>query len=353
MPEVALTIAIPTYNRNELLLRTVQSLFANSTENFKILILDNHSDVPVQETLLSVTESLPAGRIEIHRHEVNIGGLANMLRAFELCQTEWLWLITEKSTVKPCGITRVLKTIEEHTDCLFINFDVDLNPPRSHIPPRTKSIITTGRTELLQNILYFGSIIDQMASVYFVPRCREVLENGYLFAPSFAAQFVLVLATLRDTDRCFLSSDQVVTRITKPLHGHSRLSTLAYGQNCMSLLNLPLTPPERDILQRKLLEFMPTPKHFVLKFIILAAEGDPSAHYYFNQYANLMAFHDRRIRTRLVLLLGRLLMRAPVISVRCLDKLVWWGLKRSIYEAGETTEHFARIPSGERAARHS
>jgi len=246
--------------------------------------------------------------------------------------------------LKPGGIARVLKTIEEHSDCVFINYDVALDPPLAHIPTRLESITTTGRDELIRNILYFGSIIDQMANVYSVPICRPMLDEGYFYAPSGAAQFALVLSVLRDTDRCFLSSDQIMTRIGKPPNERSGWSTLGYAQNCMSLLNMSLTSQERDILRRKILEFMPSIRHYLAKFIILASDGDPSAHYYFSQYVNMMAFHDRRISTRLAMFLGRLMMLAPVISVRCLDKLAWWGFKRSIYEAGETPEHFARIP---------
>jgi len=342
MSPYALTIAIPTYNRNELLLRSVRYLLQEPTDNVKLLVLDNHSEVPVSETLLPVMESLQTGRLEIHRNVVNVGSAANMLRCFELCQTKWIWLITEKTVLKPGGITKVLQTLEDHPDCVFINFDVALEPPLRHIPHRSESITTTGRAELIRNILYFGTIIDQMANVYSVPRCRPFLDKGYFYAASGAAQLVLVLLALRDTDHCFLSCDQIVTRIGKPPQELSSWSTLAFAQNCMTVLNLPLTRSERKILQQKLIEFMPSLRHYIAKFIVLAADRDPSAYYYFSHYVHLMTFHDRRLYTRLALTVARFMMMAPSMTARCLDRLAQWGFNRSIYEAGETREQIAR-----------
>ena len=42
-----LTIGIPTYNRNKILLRTVQRISNQLEENIELLIIDNNSDTPV------------------------------------------------------------------------------------------------------------------------------------------------------------------------------------------------------------------------------------------------------------------------------------------------------------------
>ena len=328
-----LTIAITTYNRNEMLLRTVRSVLNQAPADVKVLILDNHSDHPVAETLAELTRSYPETPFTVHRHSSNIGAGANMLRSFELCDTDWLWLLTDKAFVKPGCVAHLLETIRENSDCLFINFDVELSPPSTAIPRRTTSVVTTGREDLINNILYFGSIIDQMASVYYVPRIRTVLHVGYSYIHCSAAQLVIVLAALRDSDRCFLSSEQIVMRPGTP--PGSQWSTLYLMQGCMSILNLPLTPSERRRLEQKVLEFLPSRRHYLAKMLILAANKNASATYYYRTYVNLLRFHDHRLGTRVLLLVASLLMIAPSLSLRVLEAIAQRRYGRSLYEAAE------------------
>ena len=54
-----LTVAIPTYNRNATLKATLEHLLPQWNERCKLLILDNHSDVPVEETLRDLLAAYP------------------------------------------------------------------------------------------------------------------------------------------------------------------------------------------------------------------------------------------------------------------------------------------------------
>ena len=88
-----LTIAIQTYNRPNELLVLLHRLLPMLDSRCKVLIVDNCSEEPVAEKQRRVLGDWPRVDLTIVRNRVNVGGGANILRCFELCQTEWLWVL--------------------------------------------------------------------------------------------------------------------------------------------------------------------------------------------------------------------------------------------------------------------
>ena len=103
----------------------------------------------------------------------------------------------------------------------------------------------------------------------------------------------------------------------------------------MSILNLPLTPSERRRLEQKVLEFLPSRRHYLAKMLILAADKNAGASYYYRTYVNFLRFHDHRFGTRVLLLVASLLMTAPSLSLRALETIAQRRYGRSLYEAAE------------------
>ena len=64
-----LTIAIPTYNRHDRLLKTVDALIPQLNENCTILIIDNNSDVSI-EKFLKHKHLLTSNKIRVMRNIV-------------------------------------------------------------------------------------------------------------------------------------------------------------------------------------------------------------------------------------------------------------------------------------------
>ena len=329
---ISLTIAVTTFNREDGLRAALQSILVQLPAGVKVLVLDNHSTKPASEALADLILDNTEKQITVHRNVVNVGVGANFLRGFEVCDTDWIWFLTDKAILRPGAVERVLSAIREHTNCIFMNFEVENSPPSS-FPKRSMSIVTTGRRGLIDNILYYGSIIDQMTLVYYVPRVREAVHVGYLYIYSSAPQLAIVLAALRDDDRCFLSSEQVAVRRGTP--PAEQWSTLILMQGCMNILNLPLSPSERRILNVKILEFLPNLRHYVAKFLILKTKGDESVTDYCRFYVNLIRFHDSRLLTRLRLFIVPLLMTMPRASLSILEFIAQRLFGRSLHEAAE------------------
>ena len=91
MPD--LEIFIFTYNRAESLRRTLSQLTAEPVRSCRITVLDNHSTDNTPEVCASARNSLP--NLRHVRHPKNIGGLANYLRAIELAEAKYTWVICD------------------------------------------------------------------------------------------------------------------------------------------------------------------------------------------------------------------------------------------------------------------
>src|SRR4051812_15580028 len=88
-----LEIFIFTYNRAESLKRTLLQLAAEPVRSCRITVLDNHSTDATPEVCTGARNFLP--NLRHIRHSKNIGGLANYLRAIEVAEAKYTWVICD------------------------------------------------------------------------------------------------------------------------------------------------------------------------------------------------------------------------------------------------------------------
>ena len=93
-----LQIYIITYNRKKCLQRTFEAVFAENSpiRDFDITLLDNASDDGSSEFIEEYCLKFP--NIKHIRHAVNIGGNANICRAFEMganCGKDYFWVLCD------------------------------------------------------------------------------------------------------------------------------------------------------------------------------------------------------------------------------------------------------------------
>src|SRR5207302_549928 len=115
-------IAIPTYNRNRFLVETVQRLLPQLSAACRLLIIDNCSDEPAAEALRPVIGAETDAPVRIVRNGVNVGAIANIMRCFELCETEWMWLLGDDDRPEPDAVSTILAHIRSQPAALFFNF---------------------------------------------------------------------------------------------------------------------------------------------------------------------------------------------------------------------------------------
>jgi glycosyltransferase involved in cell wall biosynthesis len=120
-----LTIAIPTYNREEIILSKVEEIckeIENSklSKNVDLLVLDNAtSDYNIFKLLEKFSYH---DFLQIHRNEVNVGANANFLRCIEFAKGEFVWLLGDDEQLNIKKLSELLDSLG-NKDCYFLPRD--------------------------------------------------------------------------------------------------------------------------------------------------------------------------------------------------------------------------------------
>ena len=241
-----LTIAIPTFNRNEILKNTLLSLFPQLNENCKLMILDNHSDIPVEETIRLILPDEYPFKLEIHRNIENIGGNANILRCVEYCRTPYLWILGDDDHPEPDAILKIQKIIKDYPDFLFCHFKIKREISREII--KTEFVVS-GLNEFIESVSNFGEMIFMSVGLYHIPRLIKELRYGMAYQSSNAPLMVLVIMSLyRDPSLSVIFSESfLVTNGWEGTPVKLKWSVLSVAPGLASLLMLPV--PEDSIKQ--------------------------------------------------------------------------------------------------------
>ncbi len=121
MENPILTIAIPTYNRPEKVKKQVLSVVEQLTEEVCIVVIDNHSDIVVS----SLFDEDIQNKVKFIRNRFNIGGDGNIAKCFDVCETEWLWTLSDDDGITNDAVKIVLEDIKNYSECIFINYNKD------------------------------------------------------------------------------------------------------------------------------------------------------------------------------------------------------------------------------------
>jgi glycosyltransferase involved in cell wall biosynthesis len=238
---IKLTVAIPTYNRNEVLFRTVRDLLPQLTPECRLVILDNHSTVPVEETLRPLLAEHHHQECTIIRNAVNVGGSANVLRCFEICTTEWIWALGDDDTLAPDAIATLLDTIATHPDLTYANF-------ASEIQPRTRTFMTEGLEQFVRDLDHFGNAMFISSSLYNCPKVQPRLNQAYHYSYTSGPQMVMLMMSLGENGRCLFSSKRIVGWQEKDQEQQSSMVVATIG--LPTILELPLSDSVRRSLAR-------------------------------------------------------------------------------------------------------
>ncbi len=113
-----LEIILITYNRIRNLEHTVQQLLHSPVRDYKITVLDNHSTDGTSEYLTQLSKDWE--NINHIRHNRNIGGNANICRAFEIASSEYIWVLCDDDEYDWSNWNEVEKAIDANEDVICI-----------------------------------------------------------------------------------------------------------------------------------------------------------------------------------------------------------------------------------------
>ena len=192
-----LTIAIPTYNRPEKIKRQVNSVLSQLTDDVSLVVIDNHSEKSVSE--LFDKETL--GKFKIVRNHFNMGGDGNIAKCFDVCETEWLWTLSDDDYLSNNAVQVVLNDIRDKGDCLFINYN------------RKESRMVNGLKEFAHSAIDMYSYLFWIsACVYNVNRLGQYMHYYYRAISTMQPGVSLIIKALADKpeNKIFLSNSRII-----------------------------------------------------------------------------------------------------------------------------------------------
>lgn len=304
-----LTIAIPTYNRNEILKNNLRILMPQITSDCRLLILDNCSDVPVSDSLGDIIGEYASVDINVIRNSYNLGLTGNILRCFEMCNDPWLWVLGDDDEVKEGAIEQIINDLKKYKDNHFISYAWD--KPSFQ---RKKDLITSGADQLIDSFESLGVILFISAGIYNVEKVMSKLSFGNFFQSTYAPHLVVLFMSLGENGKSVLSSKQIVVNKGFETPVQLRWDQIFFYQIIL-LLRLPLNPTTIWKLRKRLVELTKlwTITHLIytMVFTDYKDKNNKRPLVLYNDIVRSFFYLDKRISTWLIKLIGYVVIRFP------------------------------------------
>ena len=122
MEKIDITIAIPTYNRAEKVKKQIARLIPQLSAEDRIIVSDNASPgINFEEIIDGFSDS----RIRLSQNKINIGANANVVRCFELVDTNFMWLLSDDDDIVSNALDIIRSNIMKY-NADFYNFSTNL-----------------------------------------------------------------------------------------------------------------------------------------------------------------------------------------------------------------------------------
>lgn len=112
-----ITVAIPVYNREKLVVRAIESALAQTYPNIEIVVVDNCSTDGTYETLLRNYEH----HCRIFRNDENIGPVANWLKCIQLSAGDYVKILFSDDWLEPSAVALLFEPFQANP-CLGFSY---------------------------------------------------------------------------------------------------------------------------------------------------------------------------------------------------------------------------------------
>lgn len=241
-----LTVAIPTYDRNEILWESVKKLLPQLTGDCELHIVDNGSPVPVVDTLKPLLALWPDAPVRITRNPVNIGGAANILRCFELALGEWMWCVGDDDTAAQGAISQILTDVRRLSHAVFIHYS-------SPVDAHDADLTVHGQEEFIASSISYNGMMFTPAGVYRMKKVLPALRFGYLYAYTWGPHLAVVLSSLAQGETCEIRSFHLIVS-NKGAGKENMWSPIGFLTGRQAMLELSMSDRSRAILAQKIVQ---------------------------------------------------------------------------------------------------
>ena len=315
---MSVTIAIPTYNRNDIFRTNLEKLLPQVTDECKIIIFDNCSDIPVKDTIKDLLKDYSNIDINIVTNRHNVGMTANILKCFENCSDPWLWILGDDDEVTDDAVERILSDIDRHKEMHVITYAWD----EDSFNNRSQEVTTTGIDEFIETFETFGAVLFLSTSVYNMKKVIGSMSYAHFFQSSYAPHLVMLFMSLGDRGKCIYSDNQIVKNKADDTPNHLKWDQIFIYQLTL-LLRLPLKPKTVDKLKKRFeqLTRVWSIYHFIYSLTFMNHEegaiNKPTILY--DEIVRGFFHLDRRLLTRATIWIGYFIVKYPFLFKRILS----------------------------------
>jgi abequosyltransferase len=189
MEKELLTIAIPTFNRHEVLLKNIEILLDNYRPWIKILVIDNYSDPCVEDFVFKNIQINNNVKIEFKRNLVNVGGNSNVLKCIEYCDTEYIWVLGDDD-YPVYGFPEIVYSYIKEELITWISFYQEDN----FQPVRLHESCHENINTFLSSFSSINELVFISTNVYKTSVLKTGIEAGYFYQATMVPHLVSMLS---------------------------------------------------------------------------------------------------------------------------------------------------------------
>jgi glycosyltransferase involved in cell wall biosynthesis len=244
MPLVS--ILVPTYNRAGTLRQTLDSIFAQSVQDFEIVLVDDASTDSTPDLLASYSDP----RLRVYRNPANLGQAGNAARCLSLATAPFVHYLYSDDFFLPDCLSRKLDAISADPGIALVFAATRIIAPDGS-PVATRRPFSTDRVldgaRLARHSFRFKNIYGEPSNVLFR---RELSDRLGGFAPelSYTVDWEFWIRLSCRARVAYLATPLSAFRISRgsvtgALRWHSfRSDDDAFVRRVRSSSRLPLTP---------------------------------------------------------------------------------------------------------------
>lgn len=237
-----LTIAIPTFNRQEKALQSCLTLLTQLNSLVELVIIDNHSSPSVEEYFLKYLSSESSNRIRYVRNATNVGGSSNLMRCIEFSRAEFVWMLGDDDAVLPNAVGTILETLKKYPEAGVLNF---YSPSPSH-RSRLLEVQAYSVEQYIQTTGSIGDLIFMSGLVFNTKAAQRHLFIALHWGSTCASQFVTSVEVIREGYSAVVLPDSLIQIIGDESKSIPTSTLYLFCVSGLHLLHYPWEKREYD-----------------------------------------------------------------------------------------------------------
>ena len=252
MNKPLLSIVIPTYNREHLVVALLEKVCKFKKDWVEIVVIDNNSN-SIEKLISQI--SLNSWDVNLVRNKHNVGGNENILRCFEYSNGEWIWAIGDDDVIEDNCFEIIYNKIQllSNSNVFGIHFNWDLTRQYKEV-----DIFINNLDELFNNMHSLGDINFMSSNIFRYNKINTYLDWVYYHQYNCNPMSTTIMLGIDKNMQFVLTNDRIVQNgfYTNSNKKKTDFWDVEIVLKANSLLGeLPLTDKNKKVLVQLLISY--------------------------------------------------------------------------------------------------